>query len=58
MKTAVFDTHWFDRETIERANEGYGHDLRCVEPRLTPETATLAHEVRPSAPQPPAPPTS
>ena len=42
MKTAVFDTHRFDREALERANAGYGHDLSFFEPRLTPETATLA----------------
>jgi len=42
MKTAVFDTHGFDRDALERANAGYGHDLSFFEPRLTPETATLA----------------
>ena len=42
MKVAVFDTHRFDREAIERANAGYGHELRFFEPRLTPETAALA----------------
>ena len=42
MKVAVFDTHRFDREAIERANAGYGHELRFFEPRLTTETAALA----------------
>ena len=28
MKVAVFDTHGFNREAIERANAGYGHELR------------------------------
>ena len=42
MKTAVFDTHRFDRQALERANAAYGHDLRFFEPRLAPETATLA----------------
>lgn len=42
MKVAVFDTHRFDREALERTNVGYGHELRFFEPRLTPETAALA----------------
>ena len=42
MKTAVFDTHGFDREALERANVDYGHDLRFFDLRLTPDTAALA----------------
>jgi D-lactate dehydrogenase len=42
MKVAVFDTHRFDREALERANAAYGHDLAFLEPRLTRETAALA----------------
>ena len=42
MRTAVFDTHRFDREALERANAAYHHDLRFFEPRLSIETAALA----------------
>jgi D-lactate dehydrogenase len=42
MKVAVFDTHRFDRDALERANARHGHDLTFFEPRLTPETAALA----------------
>jgi len=42
MKIAVYDTHRFDREALERANAGYGYELRFFEPRLTRETAALA----------------
>ena len=42
MKVAVFDTHGFDREALEEANAGFGHELRFLEPRLTRETAVLA----------------
>jgi D-lactate dehydrogenase len=42
MKVAVFDTHRFDREALERANAEFGHELHFFEPRLTRETAVLA----------------
>jgi D-lactate dehydrogenase len=42
MRVAVFDTHRFDREALERANVDAGHELRFFEPRLTRETAVLA----------------
>ena len=42
MKVAVFDTHRFDREALENANAGFGHDLTFFEPRLTHDTAALA----------------
>ncbi len=42
MKLAVFDTHSFERECLERLNKKYEHQLTFLEPRLTRETATLA----------------
>jgi D-lactate dehydrogenase len=43
VRVAVFDTHRFDREALERANASFGFDLRFLEPRLTSTTAVLAH---------------
>lgn len=42
MRIAVFSTKPYDREALDRANEGHGHELVYFEPRLTPETAPLA----------------
>jgi D-lactate dehydrogenase len=42
MKIALFDTHRYDRESFEAANEDFGHELSFLEPRLTGETAALA----------------
>src|SRR5688572_23219505 len=42
MKVAVFDTHRFEREALEHANKGHGHELAFYEPRLTRDTAPLA----------------
>ena len=42
MNIAMFDTHRFEREAFETANQRYSHDLRFFEPRLTRDTATLA----------------
>ena len=42
MRVAVFDTHAYDRAALAEANARFGHDLRFLEPRLTPETAALA----------------
>lgn len=41
MKVAVFDTHGFERKTIEDANRGR-HELLFFEKRLTDQTAVLA----------------
>jgi D-lactate dehydrogenase len=41
MKTAVFDTHPFERDILQKANGGL-HDLRLSEERLTFETASFA----------------
>lgn len=42
MRLALFDTHCFDREAFEAANERFGHELTFFEARLRRETATLA----------------
>jgi D-lactate dehydrogenase len=42
MRIAVFSTHGFDRQYLDEANAGTGHELRFFEARLTPATATLA----------------
>ena len=42
MRVAVFDTHGFERDALERANRRFGHELTYYEPRLTRETAPLA----------------
>ena len=43
----MFDTHHYERDAFEAANEQVGHTLTFLEPRLTRETAALAsgHEV-------------
>jgi len=46
MKVAVFSTKPYDREFLDSANIRYGHDLAFFEPRLVPETASLAHGCR------------
>lgn len=43
MKVAVFNTKPYDRVFFEKANEKYRHELVFLEPRLTAETASLAH---------------
>jgi D-lactate dehydrogenase len=43
MKTAVFDTHSYDRDALQAANADYGHALSFFEPRLTADTISLAH---------------
>ncbi len=47
MKIAMFDTHKYDRESFERANAGFGHQITFLEARLSSETAALArsHDV-------------
>ncbi len=42
MNVAVFSTKTYDRRFFEAANEQHGHDLTFFEPRLTPNTASLA----------------
>src|SRR5690349_15692966 len=42
MRIAFFDTHHFEREHFDAANERFGHDLVYLEPRLTEATAALA----------------
>jgi D-lactate dehydrogenase len=42
MRLAVFDTHRYDRDALEKANARFGHTLTFFEPRLTLQTAKLA----------------
>ncbi|HSN97916.1 MAG TPA: 2-hydroxyacid dehydrogenase [Candidatus Nanopelagicales bacterium] len=42
MRIGVFDTHQYDREALNEANRGRGHELVYFEPRLTRDTAALA----------------
>lgn len=42
MRVAIFDTHQFDREALERANAAFGQDLLFLEPRLSLQTCELA----------------
>lgn len=42
MELAVFSTKPYDEQFIRAANDQYGHGLRFLEARLTPDTAPLA----------------
>jgi D-lactate dehydrogenase len=42
MKAVVFDSHNYDRATLLEANQGLGHVLTFLEPRLDETTAKLA----------------
>jgi len=42
MHVAVFSTKPYDRDFLSAANRGEGHELRFLEPRLTPDTVSLA----------------
>ncbi|MDB9529910.1 2-hydroxyacid dehydrogenase [Oscillatoria sp. CS-180] len=42
MKIAFFSTKPYDKASFSAANEIYNHELVFFEPRLTPDTATLA----------------
>ena len=42
MKTAFFNTKRYDERSFSSINRDYGHELTFFEPRLTPETASLA----------------
>src|SRR5476651_1752136 len=44
MIVAVFDTHRFDRSSLEKQNAAHGHDLRFFDVRLERKTAKLAAE--------------
>ena len=41
MRIAFFDTHRYDRDAFEHANQDVGYELVFLEPRLTPQTAVL-----------------
>jgi D-lactate dehydrogenase len=43
MKIAFFDTHRFEKKIFDQVNLKFGHDITYFEPKLTPETALLAH---------------
>ena len=43
MRVAVFSTKPYDQKFLDAAAEGSGHVLRYFEPRLTADTASLAH---------------
>ncbi len=43
MKVACFSTKPYDQQSFTAANQTYHHDLIFLEPRLTLETAALAH---------------
>lgn len=42
MRVAFFSTKAYDRQFFDAANDSLVHELRYLEPRLTPETAVLA----------------
>jgi D-lactate dehydrogenase len=42
MKVAFFDTHRFEKQAFEAANHNTKHEISYFEPRLTPQTASLA----------------
>lgn len=42
MQIAMFSTKSFDRDYFKRANEKHSFDMQYYEPRLSPQTATLA----------------
>ena len=43
MRVAIFSTKPYDRHFLDAANASAGHELAYLEPRLTLETAALAH---------------
>lgn len=49
MHVAVFSTKPYDRETLIRANEAFGHELQFFEAALTPQTCSLAETPVPCA---------
>lgn len=38
MKIAIFSSKSYDRQSLERYNAPFGHELTFFEPRLSPET--------------------
>jgi D-lactate dehydrogenase len=42
VRIAIFDTHRYDRASLDAANAGRGHELVYLEPRLNAQTAALA----------------
>lgn len=42
MRTAFFNTKRYDERSFTEVNAAYGHELTFFEPRLTPDTASLA----------------
>jgi D-lactate dehydrogenase len=42
MKVAIFSTKPYDRESFEKTNHGFNHQLTFFEPRLNASTAALA----------------
>lgn len=42
MRIAFFDTHRYERRAFDEANAGHEHEIVYHEPRLTPDTASLA----------------
>ncbi len=43
MRTAVFNTKGYDRESFDSVNGAFGHDLVFFKPHLSKETVPLAH---------------
>jgi D-lactate dehydrogenase len=42
MKVAFFSSQPYDQDSFETTNQHYSHELTFLEPRLTPQTASLA----------------
>ncbi len=42
MKITVFSAKTYDRQFLETANQGSGHELKFINTRLSPETAPIA----------------
>ncbi len=42
MKVAVYDTHKFEIPFLQKENEGFGHELKYIEGRLTKDTLALS----------------
>ena len=43
MRTAVFSTKGYDRDSFESLNAKFSHELTFFKPNLSKETAPLAH---------------
>lgn len=42
MRVAMFSSKPYDRRSFEEQNAGFGHEIAFLEPRLGPDTASLA----------------